>query len=57
MQRYRPELAQAHLNAGNQEMAAYQGMNNALETGYGGHKKTEGRGYVQDMFPMGKNRY
>ncbi len=37
IQAYRPEAAQARLNALSNMSTAYQGANNALETMYGGH--------------------
>jgi hypothetical protein len=36
IQRYRPEIMQAHLNLLSNASKAYQPMNNALETMYGG---------------------
>lgn len=38
-QAYRPEAMQARLNLLNKATGAYQGMNNALETMYGGRGK------------------
>lgn len=41
-QAYRPEAMQARLNLLNKATGAYQGMNNALETMYGGRGKVGG---------------
>lgn len=41
-QAYRPEAMQARLNLLNKASGAYQGMNNALETMYGGRGKVGG---------------
>jgi len=48
---YRPEAMQARLNLLSKASGAYQGMNNALETMYGGRNKINGVGPNTPQMP------
>lgn len=52
IERYRPEAMQAHLNLLSNASKAYQPMNNALETMYGG-RGTNKPPTIGDYKPMG----